>query len=187
MNKILETDKGLFKLINGAWHNDLFDTVMPFLRNANFWMPLYLFLFVFALANFKKNTWWWVLFAAGTVILTNFFSSDIIKENIFRLRPCNDPQLADSIRVLAGYRPQSSSFTSSHATNHFGMAAFFYFTLRKFIGGWGLLFFFWAASICYAQVYVGVHFPLDTISGGMIGFVFGYLSARSFNKNYDLA
>jgi membrane-associated phospholipid phosphatase len=35
-------------------------------------------------------------------------------------------------------------------------------------------------------VYVGVHFPLDVICGGLIGFVLGYLSAKSFNKNYDL-
>ncbi len=186
MNKLLGLDKELFSLINGKWHNEWFDTLMPFLRNANSWVPLYLFLLVFALYNFKKNTWWWIFFAAGTVIISNFLSADIIKENFFRLRPCNDPELADTVRVLVTYRPQSSSFVSSHATNHFAMAAFFYFTLSKFMGKWALLFFYWALSICYAQVYVGVHFPLDTICGGLIGFVFGYLSARSFNKNYDL-
>ena len=186
MNKILELDKELFKLINGRWHNSLFDAIMPFLRNLNFWVPLYLFLLVYAIFNFKKNTFWWIFFAAGTVIIANFISSDIIKENFFRLRPCNDPRLADTVRVLVTYRPQSSSFVSSHATNHFAMAAFFYFTLSRFMGKWALLFFVWAFLICYAQAYVGVHFPLDLISGGLIGFVFGYLSARSFNKNYEL-
>jgi undecaprenyl-diphosphatase len=29
--------------------------------------------------------------------------------------------------------------------------------------------FFWAASIAFAQVYVGVHFPLDVIVGGALG------------------
>jgi membrane-associated phospholipid phosphatase len=186
MNKVIQSDKELFNLINNHWHNQLFDTLMPFLRNANLWLPLYLFLFVFSLMNFKKNTWWWIFFAAGTVIIANFISADIIKENILRLRPCNDPELADTVNVLVTYRPQSSSFVSSHATNHFAMATFFYFTLNKFMGKWGLLFFGWAALICYAQVYVGVHFPLDVATGGLIGFVFGYLSARSFNKNYDL-
>ena len=186
MDKLLGLDKKLFSIINSNWHNDYFDAWMPYLRNANIWVPLYLFLLVFALINFKKNTWWWIFFAAGTVIIANFLSADIIKESIFRLRPCNDPQLADSVRVLVTYRPQSSSFVSSHASNHFAMAAFFYFTLKKFIGKWTLLFFLWASAICYAQVYVGVHFPLDVICGGLIGFVFGYLSARSFNKNYDL-
>ncbi|CAN5792151.1 phosphatase PAP2 family protein [soil metagenome] len=186
MDKILQSDKQLFKLINGQWHNDFFDAITPFLRNSNSWMPLYLFLLLFALVNFKKNTWWWIFFAAGTVVLCDFLSSDIIKEHFFRLRPCNDPDLADTVRVLVTYRPQSSSFISSHASNHFAMAAFFYFTLKQFFGKWGLLFFAWAAAICFSQVYVGVHFPVDVICGGLIGFVFGYLSARSFNKNYEL-
>lgn len=186
MNKLLQLDKELFKLININWHHESIDTWMLFLRNSNTWMPLYLFLFLFALSNFKKNTWWWIFFAAGTVIISNFLSADIIKEAIYRVRPCNNPQLADTARVLVTYRPQSSSFVSSHATNHFAMAGFFYFTLNKFMGKWSLLFFLWAAIICYAQVYVGVHFPLDVLSGGAIGLVFGYLSARSFNKTYDL-
>ena len=186
MDKLLQLDKQFFQAINGRWHNGLFDAVMPFIRNSNFWIPLYLFLLLFAIFNFKKNLWWWIFFAAGTVIISNFISSDIIKENILRLRPCNDPQLAGTVRVLVTYRPQSSSFTSSHATNHFAMATFFYFTLKKFMGKWVLLFFAWASLICYAQVYVGVHFPLDVISGGLIGFVFGYLSARSFNRNHQL-
>ncbi len=186
MNKLLGLDKELFGLINGKWHNELFDSTMPFIRNPNTWIPLYLFLLVFAIFNFKKNSTWWIFFAAGTVVLANFLSADIIKEYFIRLRPCNDPQLSDTVRVLVTYRPQSSGFVSSHATNHFAMAAFFYVTLNKFIGKWGLLFFLWALLICYAQVYVGVHFPLDVICGGIIGFVLGYLSARSFNKNYVL-
>ena len=186
MDKLLQLDKQFFQAINGRWHNSFFDAIMPFIRNSNFWIPLYLFLLLFAIFNFKKNTCWWIFFAAGTVIISNFISSDIIKENILRLRPCNDPQLADTVRVLVTYRPQSSSFTSSHATNHFAMAAFFYFTLKQFMGKWAILFFIWASLICYAQVYVGVHFPLDIICGGLIGFVFGYLSARSFNKNHEL-
>lgn len=84
------------------------------------------------------------------------------------------------------YRPQSSSFTSSHAANHFAMAVFFYCTLSKHIGKWALLFFVWAAVIAYAQVYVGVHYPIDVACGGLIGIVFGYLSARLFNKFYGL-
>ena len=186
MNKIVQLDKQFFQLINGKWHNSLFDAVIPFLRNSVSWIPLYLFLLLFAVFNFKKNTCWWIFFAACTVIIANIISSDLIKENFWRVRPCNDPRLADTVRVLVTYRPQSSSFVSSHATNHFAMATFFYLTLNKLSGKWTWLFFFWALSVCYAQVYVGVHFPLDVICGGVIGFVFGYLSARSFNKKYDL-
>ena len=126
------------------------------------------------------------MFGVGTVILCDFVSSKIIKENIMHIRPCNDPAIAGWVHVLVGYRPQSSGFTSSHATNHFGMAMFIFFTLRTHFKKWPALLFLWAFSISFAQVYVGVHYPLDVICGGLIGILIGYLSGKSFNKNYGL-
>jgi membrane-associated phospholipid phosphatase len=186
MEQLLTYDRQLFRIINSKWSNAFFDWLMPWLRNSNVWLPLYLFLLLFGLINYKKTGWWWVIFGACTVILTDFISSKLIKELIIRTRPCNDPSLADYIHVLVGYRPQSSSFVSSHAANHFGMAMYFYSTLRKTVGQWSLLFFFWAFSIAFAQVYVGVHFPLDVTCGALIGILIGYLSGKSFNRNYGL-
>lgn len=186
MEQLLFYDKQLFRIINHQWSNSFFDWLLPWLRNSNMWIPLYLFLVLLVTINFRKTGWWWVIFAAGTVILTDFVSSTIIKHNIIRLRPCNDPDIASWINVLVGYRPQSSSFTSSHATNHFGMAMFLYLTLRERFKNWPALFFFWAFSISFAQVYVGVHYPIDILCGGLIGILIGYLSGKSFNKNHGL-
>jgi membrane-associated phospholipid phosphatase len=186
MHQLLESDRQLFKLINSTWHHPILDATMPLLRHQLLWTPFYLFMILYVLINYKKTGWWWVIFAACLATLTNFISSDLIKENIFRLRPCNDPSMANELRFLVSYRPKSSSFTSSHATNHFGLAAFLFYTLRKHIGNKAWVFFAWAGIIIYSQVYVGVHYPLDVIFGGLVGFLFGYLSARSFNKNYSL-
>jgi membrane-associated phospholipid phosphatase len=186
MQKIIDADRKLFEFVNDHLHNNFLDFFMPLMRNSSTWYPLYIFMLAFVLLNFKKDKVGWLFFAVGTVMLSNFISSDIIKENIHRLRPCNDPTLMNKINFLIGYRPQSSSFTSSHASNHFAMAAFFFFTLKKYIGKIAWLFLLWAAIICFAQVYVGVHFPLDVLCGGIIGYLFGYLSATSFNKRYSL-
>ncbi len=186
MQKLVDLDRQLFSLINYKWSNSFFDAIFPLIRNQYLWVPVYLFLLVFAIVNFNKNWWKWMLFAVVLASITNFVSSDIIKENIFRLRPCNDPEFAGKMNFLLGYRPKSSSFTSSHAVNHFALSAFFYYTLKKYIGKWAWLLFAWAAIIIYAQVYVGVHFPFDVLAGAAIGFLFGYLSASIFNKYYPL-
>ncbi|HQW83201.1 MAG TPA: phosphatase PAP2 family protein [Ferruginibacter sp.] len=186
MEQLINYDKYLFKVINHQWSNSFFDWLMPFLRNSTMWVPLYLFMILLISINFKKTGWWWVVFAAGTVILSDFVSSKIIKENIIRLRPCNDLSIADWVHVLVGYRPQSSSFTSSHAANHFSIATFLYISLSKQFKNWPFLFFLWAFSISYAQMYVGVHYPIDIFCGGLIGILIGYLSGKSFNKNYGL-
>ena len=187
MHSLLQWDRDLLKLINSKWHNSFLDSLLPTLRNPDTWFPLYIFLLLFIAFNFKNTRWWWIAFAISTVLITNFISSGLIKHNIIRLRPCNDPSLADWIRLFQGvYLPQSSSFTSSHAANHFGMAMFFYMTLRKEFKIWPQLFFVWAFSICSAQMYIGVHYPIDIIGGTIIGLLIGYLTGRRFNMEYGL-
>jgi undecaprenyl-diphosphatase len=186
MDYLIAADRSLFRLLNGEWHNSLFDAWMPVIRNSATWVPFYLFLILLVSINAPKNRLAWVLFAAGTAILSNFISSDLIKENVYRLRPCNDPAMADQLRFLLKYRPQSSSFTSSHAVNHFALAAFLTVTMRKYFGNCTYLFFLWALIIIYAQVYVGVHYPLDVIAGALIGSLLGALSGTAFNKQYGL-
>jgi membrane-associated phospholipid phosphatase len=187
MESILHLDRNLFKFINSKWHNPFLDAVMPYLRIAEFWAPLYFFLILFAVVNFKKYGWIWVLFVILTAVLTDTVSSRLIKENILRIRPCNNPAYTDWIRVLVAYRPQSSSFTSSHAANHFGIAMFIYLTFSRCFKYWPALFFVWALMICYAQLYVGVHYPLDIAGGILIGAIMGYITASVFNAKFWLA
>jgi len=78
------------------------------------------------------------------------------------------------------------SFPSSHATNHFGAAVFFFCTLRPYLKKWAYLFFFWAASISYGQVYVGVHYPSDVIGGAILGSIIGYLMSLIYRKKIGL-
>lgn len=187
MNYLIKTDKAIFEIINGKWHTEWLDFLMPFVRNSQTWVPLYLFLILFVLFNFKKNIGWWLLFFALVPIAGDLISSGLIKKNFYRLRPCNDPDMIGHVRFLLGYHPQSSSFTSSHATNHFAMASFFFYTLKPTIKNYAYLFYLWAVLICYAQIYVGVHYPLDIICGAILGFSIGYFISLRFNKQFGLS
>jgi membrane-associated phospholipid phosphatase len=186
IDKIKTVDYWLFSKINGSWHNGFLDNLFPILREAYTWLPFYLFLLLFTIVNYRKKGLYWAICLIVIAGLSDFISSSIIKEHVFRLRPCHNPLLAEHIRVLAAYCPQSSSFTSSHATNHFAAAMFIFMTFRKAISKWWGVIFAWAALICYAQVYVGVHFPFDVFAGAILGASIGYFAAFLFNKKLGL-
>ena len=177
-------DTELFLQINTRWTNGFLDSVFPWWRDANTWIPLYLFLIVFALMNFKQKALPWILFAVITVVLTDQVSSTLLKNWVVRPRPCQEGALLGQMRLLLSGCSGGYSFTSSHATNHFGFAMFVYLTMRPILKKWDKVFFIWAATISYGQVYVGVHYPIDVLCGGLLGCGLGYMTARFFNKYF---
>jgi membrane-associated phospholipid phosphatase len=180
-------DRWLFTKINQDWTNSFLDTIFPLWREAITWVPLYIFLLAFVFINFGKKAWPWVAGLLVTVLLTDQISSHILKPYVNRMRPCHDIYLADHIRLLLRYCSDSRSFTSSHATNHFGVAFFIFFTMKPYFKKWGYLFFAWAATISYGQVYIGVHYPLDVICGALLGSTIGYYIAVFFNKKIGIS
>ncbi len=114
-----QLDYSLFSKLNGQWHNVFLDEFIPFVRESYLWIPFYFFLILFAAINFKIKGWYWALFFILNASVSDIVSSRLIKENFLRLRPCSDPIIAHSVRFLVSYCPSSSSFTSSHAVNHF--------------------------------------------------------------------
>lgn len=187
LDTLVQWDQSLFEVINGDWANPFFDAVMPFLRNSQVWAPLYLFLLVLVLHNFGVRALWWALLFLVTVSLTDMTGTYVFKHNIGRLRPCRDPEFAMHVRLVLKQCAGGYGFISNHAANHFGMAVFFYITFRRIIGRWVWLGIFWAASIAYAQVYVGVHYPLDVLAGALLGVAFGITTGQLFNKQFGFA
>lgn len=181
MAELLQLDQNLFFIINGDWHNPFFDMLMPYWRNKMFWSPLYLFLLTFVLLNFKQKGFYFILMVAAVIAVSDTTSSKIIKKSVQRIRPCNDETIKENVRLLVGCGG-GYSFTSSHATNHFAAAAFLILTLcrRNPWAKYALI--FWAASIAYGQVYVGVHYPLDVSAGCFLGCIIGILAAMIYSR-----
>jgi undecaprenyl-diphosphatase len=177
LEQLIQFDQNLFFTINHGLSNSFFDWLMPALRNRFFWTPLYLFIIIFSIRNYGKQGWIMILFLGLTFGCTDFISSSLIKPTVQRLRPCNDPEIKSDVKNLidcgSGY-----SFPSSHASNHFGLAVFLivlFFSKWKLILPMGLL---WAASISFAQVYVGVHYPIDILAGAMLGGMIGFIMGK---------
>lgn len=179
---ILDIDQQIFQFINTDISNVFFDYLMPALREKLIWLPCYVFLIAFMFVNYRfPVAIYFITALLITVGLTDVISSKVIKDNVERLRPCNDPDLADvvKLRVVCG---RGYSFTSSHATNHFGFAFFLIYTLGRSFKRWRWPLIIWASLISFAQVYVGVHFPLDVLFGGLLGIILGMSMALVYNK-----
>ncbi|SFC61178.1 undecaprenyl-diphosphatase [Parapedobacter composti] len=179
IDQLLSWDREVFFAINQGLSNAVFDWLMPILRNKYAWAPLYLFIIVFCIRNYKRKGIAVILFILITFGISDHISSSVIKNSVQRVRPCRDVELKDDIIVRVncsgGY-----SFTSSHATNHFAMAVFLilvFYRRWKHILWIGLL---WAGAISFAQVYVGVHYPLDIICGAILGTLIGCLTGLLF-------
>ena len=179
-------DRWLFVRINTDMANSFFDNLMPFMRNPPNWAPLYLFLIVFALLNFRGKGLWWTMFLLVTVALCDMTGNYVFKRNFERLRPCNDPEFFMQVRLIADHCSTGYSFVSNHAANHFGIATFFYLTARKLIGRWALIGFVWAGVISVAQVYIGIHYPFDILAGAAIGAIFGAVTGSIFNNRFGI-
>jgi membrane-associated phospholipid phosphatase len=174
-------DLWLLKYINNYWTGENLDWIFSHARETLFWMPLYLYIFLHVIIRYGKKGAVWILGFLMTAALSDLISSQVVKELVFRLRPCQDPDVSPSLRFFINYCPQSSSFTSSHATSHFAQAMFLYLTLRHTGSWWGLAF-IWSSLIAYGQIYVGVHYPVDVIAGSLIGCIIGWAVSRAFHK-----
>jgi undecaprenyl-diphosphatase len=184
---IIRLDQRLFEKINGDWTNSFFDTVMPVFRNPLNWSPLYLFLLLLVLLNFRTKGIWWAVFFLATVSLTDMTGTLVFKHGFERLRPCNDPIFSDHVRLLLKNCGSGYSFISNHAANHFGMGVFFLVTFRRLVGNWAWTGIFLAFLVAYAQVYVGVHYPLDVLVGALLGLIYGLAMGSFFNKRFGFA
>ncbi|WP_051408521.1 phosphatase PAP2 family protein [Sediminibacterium sp. C3] len=185
IQKIIQADQELFLLLNKGYTNSFLDAIFPWYREGNAWVPFYLFLVVFSILNFGKKAFPFILFAVITIVLTDQISSSLVKPFFERPRPCRDPYLMNQIRMLLNGCSGGYSFTSSHATNHFGFAVYLLVTIGSMIGKWKYLLLVWAATIAYGQVYVGVHYPLDIFFGALLGSLIGWITGYWHNRTAE--
>jgi membrane-associated phospholipid phosphatase len=178
---LLQLDRQLFHFINHDLGNVFFDWLMPYLRTPKFWIPLYISIIAFCVWKYKKTGAVIIALLALTAGFADFTSASLIKPAVARIRPCRDIVTiqTDIARVGCG---TGFSFPSTHATDHFAMAAFLTLVFYKkwpWIAFWAPL---WAGAISFAQVYVGVHYPFDVLGGALYGILVGCLFAFIFKK-----
>lgn len=178
---LIELDKELFLFLN-TMGTESWDGFWMFMSNKWGAIPLYVILLLLVLNKLKwKKTLLVLLFVAlmitATDQLANFF-----KYGVARLRPCHDETLIDTMRLVKSYCGGKYGYFSAHAANSFAVATFFSLVLGAYFRFLPVVLILWALLVAYSRIYIGVHFPLDVVTGISIGMLSGWLFSVLYEK-----
>jgi undecaprenyl-diphosphatase len=176
MKEVIAYDQQLFVFLNNLG-SAAYDEFWLFLTKQTHWTPFFL---VLLLVIYKKVGWkqtlFLLLFMAALITFTDQFTN-LVKNTVQRLRPCNTPNLLGHIRIVKA--SDTFSFFSGHAANSMAVATFLFAIFRSKIS-WFKWLFLWPLVFAYSRIYLGLHFPLDILAG----FAFGSCSGFAFSRLY---
>lgn len=180
-----DIDVSMLRFLHVTCGSVWLDQWVPMLRNPFFWAPVYVFLLAYFARVFGSRGLMWCLFFLATFVFCDYVSATLIKPLVHRIRPChevfNDFVVRELIPCGSGY-----SFPSTHATNHFGFAAFMILTLRHWYAKVWIPALLWAVLVSYAQLYVAAHYLTDVLGGMILGALTGSLTGLYFNHRFGL-
>jgi membrane-associated phospholipid phosphatase len=167
---ITQLDHNVFWIINKGLRSKLLDYPMLFMTTIGNGLPLALItgfiLWYYRRESFMKE------FIIGVLIV--FIGSLIVhsfKEVFARVRPLT--LWGDQVHVL-GEKLYRVSFPSGHTQASFSAAVFLNTRFKRY--GW--LFFIFAILVGISRVYVGAHFPIDVLGGGLIGLLSAFVLVK---------
>ena len=179
LEELLKLDRELFLFLNNLGTPN-WDGFWMFVTNKWSSIPLYFILLIIAYKNYGLRKTLLLLVAITLLITVTDQLSNFFKIGVQRLRPCYDTDLEGMMRLVKSSCGGKFGYFSAHAANSFGIAFFFAFLFRTryVLLPWVLV--LWAILVAGSRIYIGVHFPLDIITGGLVGILMAWLFSRLF-------
>lgn len=186
LEQLIQKDKELFLYLNSLGNPD-WDFLWLFISNKWSAIPLYFMLLVLCFKAFKVKDVFLVLITVALLITATDQTANLFKYGFERLRPCHDPEIEHLVRLVKASCGGKFGYFSAHAANSFAVASFFSFLLKNRFKWLPWLLFVWCSAVAYSRVYLGVHFPLDIVTGAFIGLLFGWLFVLLHQKLVKIA
>jgi undecaprenyl-diphosphatase len=178
LEKVIHLDVQLLVFLNGLG-STTFDGFWLFITKQSNWTPFFLLLLYFVTKKIGvKSTLYLVVFISLLLIVTDQTTNQF-KDYFQRLRPCNNPDINQFIRVVKSSK--SFSFFSGHASNSMATMTFIFCILKKYYRYACLLFLF-PLIFAYSRIYLGLHYPLDIFTGYFFGAAIGFVTYRLYRK-----
>ena len=179
LEKIIRFDKELLVYLNNLG-SERWDGLWLFITKQLYWAPVFLLVFYFLQ---KKLGWkkfvYYILFTAILILVCDQ-TCNLFKATFQRIRPCNDPEIVDALRIF-WKKSKSFSFFSGHAANSMASTVFTFALLRKYYKHSYLLFLF-PLIFAYSRIYLGLHFPSDILTGYAFGAFFGIVCYKLYDR-----
>lgn len=179
LDSVLHLDQQLFLFLNGLG-SDTWDPWWLLISYKWSSIPLYLFLFIIAFRSCNRREFILLLLTIALLITCTDQVSNLAKNSFERLRPCYEPAISAMVRLVKDGCGYKYGYFSAHAANSFGLAFFFSYLFGKGRKWLGILLFTWAALVTFSRIYIGVHYPLDVLSGAATGVLIGWAFGRLF-------
>ena len=168
IEKIIEIDKQMMVFFNKTISNSIFDFIMPIITNQNFLVFSGLILIGYLAYYGEKRGRITIVVLLIAASFSDAICFQVIKPWVGRIRPSHE--FYDYINLLVS-KGGKYSFPSNHAANSFVFAtvlSYFYEKNKTFL-------YILASAIAFSRVYVGVHYPLDIVSGAIIGYIISWI------------
>ena len=179
IDSLIEKDIELFLYLNNLGTTQ-WDSFWLILTNKFSAIPLYFLLLYVTYKKFGIRKTIILLAFIAVLILVSDQTSNLFKNGFKRLRPCHNGEIANLCRLVGNRCGGLYAYFSAHAANSMAIAVFFSFALNFKSKISVFLLLFWAILVAYSRIYVGVHFPLDIITGMFFGILYGFCFAKLF-------
>lgn len=177
-------DERLFVFLNSLG-SERWDGLWLFVTHKLSWIPFYVALMYLVYRHFGLKNMLIIMVLITVMITITDQSANLFKRGFERPRPCREEYLKEIIRYIAP-RCGRYGFFSAHAASSMALAVFLGLLFRKTHKYLMFLLLFWSSIVGFSRIYLGVHYPLDTLTGMVIGAWVGFLIYK-ISQRFELS